>query len=331
MKLSAYLSRCLLGITSTLAVVLSSSIVSALTPEEIDAVASQTTVVIGNGLAKGQIESGEDARGFNTGSGVIIGRQDNIYYVLTALHVVNGKNQDYRIRTWDGEVYPARDRHTKKPNILKLGSFKIGQPIKGLDLAIIKFQSNKEYHIASVKSSEYLKPEDALFASGWPEPEDDSAYRVRVFKDGLLSLIASEPFFDGGYSLLYTNQTSPGMSGGPVFDQDGWVVGIHGRGKAEQGTYCVDPQLSINNNCGMQMIHFLTTAEAEYLRNRTILNQEPVDPSTIADGMENKERADVIENIYEDFTVDFVESGIRSYPSGTCWSLLLGDNFCCNQ
>ncbi len=329
MKCLTRLFTCLLG-TTTLVIALSRAIATALTPEEIDAIASQTTVVIAEGLQKGDIENRRDL--FDPGSGVIIARQDNIYYVLTAFHVISTEGVKYGIRTWDGEVYFSKDElnhNEKEPNILRLGDQQ-GRIINGFDLAIIKFKSNKKYYTAPVNiaSLEQLMPEDALFVSGWPNPENRSAYRVRKFTNGFLSKVNPNPDPNGGYSLLYSNETSTGMSGGPVFNKDGWLIGIHGRGKAEQIAYCVDPQLSRNNNCGIQMVHFLTTAEAEYLNNLTNLNQESVEPSVIADGLENKERADVIENIYEDFTLNFVESAIKNYPSGACWSLLLGEDFC---
>jgi len=31
-----------------------------------------------------------------------------------------------------------------------------------------------------------------------------------------------------GYELLYNNSTAPGMSGGPILDTKGLVIGIHG-------------------------------------------------------------------------------------------------------
>jgi len=121
------------------------------------------------------------------------------------------------------------------------------------------------------------------------------------------------------------------MSGGPVFDQDGWLVGIHVRGVAQPGFYCIDQKVSENNSCGIQGIHFLETPEAEVLRNKTILNEKPIDTLTITDGMEYKEEADFIENIYQDFTFEFIKSAINSQPSGTCWSLLIGEKFCNNE
>ncbi|MGL5925797.1 MAG: hypothetical protein ACRC32_23115, partial [Chroococcidiopsis sp.] len=63
---------------------------------EIDAIASQTTVVVGQDLQKGDVEA---RREFNPGSGVIIAKRGNIYYVATNLHVVRGRGGFYGVRT----------------------------------------------------------------------------------------------------------------------------------------------------------------------------------------------------------------------------------------
>lgn len=56
---------------------------------------------------------------------------------------------------------------------------------------------------------------------GEPEPR----YK---FAKGFLSAVASQPLQDG-YALGYFNETYQGMSGGPVLDQEGRLIGIHGR------------------------------------------------------------------------------------------------------
>jgi len=51
---------------------------------------------------------------------------------------------------------------------------------------------------------------------------------VLQFTDGTVTA-SSETLLTDGYALTYTNNTLPGMSGGPVLNQRGEVGGIHGR------------------------------------------------------------------------------------------------------
>lgn len=309
------------GAIATVAISIPLTSAQALTEEQIDAVASQTTVVIAQGLQKGDIEARQE---WNPGSGAIVARQGNTYYVLTALHVVRTRDVVYGIRTSDGEVHLVDDVNTKN-YIHWLGAQqgKFGERIEGLDLAIIEFKSNLQYPTTVMGNSRQLQPGDPVYVSGWPNPEDDSARRVRTTVEGELSAIFFQPSADGGYSLLYNNPTQRGMSGGPVFNARGELVGIHGRGKAQRDDYCIDPKLSTDNSCGMQTLHFLSKATLEGLN----LSYEapPVRPETIAAGLRNLDNADTIEDIYQTFTFD-MRSLLRDTPSGGCGSLLLGDD-----
>ena len=69
-----------------------------------------------------------------------------------------------------------------------------------------------------------------LYVAGYPGNKNTSKVKLT---EGLAvsNDLAVEPL-EQGYGLIYNNPTLPGMSGGPVLDELGRVVGIHGR--AEQ-------------------------------------------------------------------------------------------------
>ncbi|MBK4732981.1 trypsin-like peptidase domain-containing protein [Oxynema sp. CENA135] len=320
MIFSSQLSASLAGTAVALIVTIPLMAAQALTKEQVDAVASQTTVVIAQGLQKGDIEARQE---WNPGSGVIVARNGNTYYVVTALHVVRTREVVYGVRTSDGEVHFVDDT-TMPDNIIPFGEEEgeFGETIDGFDLAIVKFTSDRDYPVAVMGDSAQMETGAQVYISGWPNPEDESARRTREFVEGQIRKIVNPPSTDGGYSLLYSNETRRGMSGGPVFNAEGELIGIHGRGRSQGEEFCVDPELSESNSCGIQSFHFVRQVEVEGLK--LTFKAPPVDPDTIAAGMENRERADTIEDIYEAFTFD-VRSLLRDQPSGGCGSLLLGD------
>lgn len=170
----------------------------ALTGEEVNDVAREITVLIrGNG---------------GHGSGVIIAKDENTYYVLTANHVIK-ESDDYKLVTHDKQAYQL-DRTKAKA-------------LPGVDLAVVEFTSNENYQVAKLANSDTVTEGKPVFISGWPKP-GGTGQLVRQFTDGRVSGFLDRPV--EGYKMIYTNVTLPGMSGGPVVDAGGRVVGIHGWG-----------------------------------------------------------------------------------------------------
>jgi tetratricopeptide (TPR) repeat protein/V8-like Glu-specific endopeptidase len=194
----------------------------------------------------------------NPGSGVIIGKNGDTYYVLTARHVLSNK--------------PGED-----PYVIKTQQNKKGYKVEveraiylpnNIDLGLIEFTSNKNYPVATISEFNYHLYENRdreyshsgsvesnkqyVFVAGWPIDRAESqqcsknpppeSCQLPIFNPGFLfdnsaSAISNpdvsnseSPGNFGGYELIYTNLTHPGMSGGPILDSQGRLVGIHGRG-----------------------------------------------------------------------------------------------------
>ncbi|WP_081942712.1 serine protease [Myxosarcina sp. GI1] len=155
-----------------------------------------------------------------SGSGVIIRQQGNIYTVLTNWHVV-ATNDILNILTVDGQAHVL----LQEP-----------QQLHDLDLAIVQFQSLDRYPIATTTKNT-PQPGEKVYAAGFPLYDGDRtsntiALGIQAFRltQGEVSLI---PFksLSQGYSLGYTNDIEAGMSGGPIFNTQGLLIGINGRQK----------------------------------------------------------------------------------------------------
>jgi serine protease Do len=301
---------------AALSLVLSNSPSLAFSVEDLNSMSSQTTVLIATDLNK------ETIKEFNPASGSIVAHVGNTYYALTNTHVVGEKIKGklWGVRTADGEVHKFIDDEN---SIFRFAKFTgATDPMSGFDLALVKFTSNINYAVAVLGNSSKLKPGDEVFISGWPDPKESEPRRQRKFSAGKVVKIATSPDPNGGYSLMYSNWTKKGMSGSPVFNIRGELIGIHGKGRGTTNDYCVDKKLSPNNSCGIQQIHLINLPKVNQMNLAFV--PPPVNPSVIMQGRKNQIKADNIEDVYKIFTLSAMrrDAGVGS---GGCGSLLLGD------
>ncbi|WP_341525069.1 tetratricopeptide repeat protein [Nostoc sp. UHCC 0302] len=148
------------------------------------------------------------------GSGVIIQHQSDTYTVLTAKHVVEAQAQ-YEIVTPDGQRYQLNYNTVKK--------------LPEVDLAVVQFNSKQSYPVAKIGNSDAAAEGATAYVAGFPQATAAISNTIYNFTDGRITANASKALRDG-YALVYSNNTLPGMSGGPVLNDQGELVGIHGRG-----------------------------------------------------------------------------------------------------
>ncbi|MEG4532635.1 tetratricopeptide repeat-containing serine protease family protein [Microcoleus sp. D2_18a_D3] len=186
-------------------VVFAQAPVFAKTPQQIAQLAESVTVQI-----KGKT-SGD-------GTGFIIAKQGTTYTVLTANHVVADRDT-YTIRTNTKKDYPVT-----RSVLLQKGQ-------NAPDLAVVTFKSAESYPVVTLGDSEQATVGTEIFVFGYPAlpaSRKDQPDRNFEFSPGYVT--SRLPTHSDGYTLRYNAVTKGGMSGGPVFDGEGRVVGIHGEG-----------------------------------------------------------------------------------------------------
>ncbi|QIZ70441.1 trypsin-like peptidase domain-containing protein [Oxynema aestuarii AP17] len=164
-------------------------------------------------------------------SGVLIARRGNTYTVLTCQHCLSynydsASVSQFQVLTADGLTHSAQS----------LPADEFGS----VDLGLVQFTSSRRYQVVEIAESQSLSVGDPVYVAGFPKWHGTNPDRVEDTSDwgwdayrlttGEVGMLLNRPL-ERGYGLGYTNDIETGMSGGPVLDRYGRLVGINGRSK----------------------------------------------------------------------------------------------------
>ena len=197
MRFNHPLSPAIIGVTMVL---VAPQVATAVSAVEVNQIAQEITVRIDSNAP---------------GSGVILKRSGNKYTVLTAHHVVSKKTLNYKIVTPDGQSYDLDKSKIK--------------PLPNVDLALVEFTSNRNYKVAKLGNSDQSEGGTISYLGGFPGTNYSINEPTFSFTQGKIAANSKQPLNDG-YALIYNNSAVKGMSGGPVLNEQGELIGIHGRG-----------------------------------------------------------------------------------------------------
>lgn len=167
------------------------------------------------------------------GSGIIVHQQDNKYLVLTNQHVLRAGEPPFKIQTANGTIYQAEVVTSPSSS--------------NDDLALLSFVSSDRLNTAAIGNSAVLQEGEMVFAAGFPAnlldthdkslsvidgvTKNSTSFPTKSgfnFTEGRVAVILDKPL-QQGYQIGYTNHVLKGMSGGPLLDRRGRVVGVNGR------------------------------------------------------------------------------------------------------
>jgi S1-C subfamily serine protease len=144
-----------------------------------------------------------------SGSGVIFdrvtSRVGSRYRILTNAHNLL-KAETAQIQTSDGQLYNAARTHT--------------QVLMTNDLAVLEFTTPNIYRSAEW-SQQLVTKDTAVVAAGFEFDQPEV-----TMTPGAVSLVLPQPL-KRGYQLGYSGRIRQGMSGGPILDYTGLLLGVN--------------------------------------------------------------------------------------------------------
>jgi WD40 repeat protein len=157
------------------------------------------------------------------GSGLVVRKENSTYTVLTNCHVVETARK-YRISIYIN----GKD---KSPKIYSVNASRKNNCLPGVDLATLKFTSSENVTVANLGDFNGVRASTKIYIAGWIVAGKSPACTER--KRCYRSISAEiQGFFKSsdGYSFTHSGDKSrPGMSGGPILNEQGDLIGINGR------------------------------------------------------------------------------------------------------
>jgi S1-C subfamily serine protease len=170
------------------------------------------------------------AHGESIGSGVLVNTSKQpktsykVYTIITNAHVIQAASAPFQIQTPDGQIYAAA---------------LIAPPTgKNRDLSVLRFQSRDQVYSAAKLASAKPKIGDRVWASGFPlvskttagdrsKAKPTNKIQPPTIVTGRITQILPIAI-RGGYSIGTDQTIAKGMSGGPLINERGELVGING-------------------------------------------------------------------------------------------------------
>lgn len=174
----------------------------------------------------------DGATGFSAGAGgFIFDRQDRTYYAITAYHVVAKQDgcliltayedtfQEYRKKYSGTELGCVEEYYGRLP------SANIEYVSEESDLAIIRFESDRELDVASV-SADVPAKKDRIVTVGTQEGEFFTATYGKILSDKLINFAADDEYSENKV-MKHSAYVTHGNSGGAAFDADMQIIGMN--------------------------------------------------------------------------------------------------------
>ena len=162
------------------------------------------------------------------GSGFVVQQVGKQYIVITNQHVLRAGKAPYKIATYDGKTYSAE--------IIS----DLSNTDREYDLAVLRFKADAIYPTAKIGNSIDLEVGEPIFAAGFPSDHLEqptatifaqsnlNTSRGLTLELGRVAIILNQALKEG-YQIGYTNNVKKGMSGGPLLNSQGEVVGVNGK------------------------------------------------------------------------------------------------------
>jgi hypothetical protein len=150
------------------------------------------------------------------GTGFFIRKNNNHYTVLTNRHVVEGL-KDTILTTFDSQSHRFLSQNIRY--------------FPGVDLAEIDIDTNTYYPIATLSNKNEIISGSTVYTYGWNAVGDFLKARGLQWLEGKITGEVTARHGSDGYTLSYTLVRIKGLSGSPLLNRDGEVIGVYGAGE----------------------------------------------------------------------------------------------------